>query len=90
MKLFGKEFNKDELLKNTVEEKDLSVRTFFSGNLNNFIHWGSLALGTIVLGFEPANTTIGRRAVERKNGDVPILHPHESVSYAIKFSFSRG
>jgi hypothetical protein len=77
-------------VKNSVEEKDLSVRISFSGNLNNLIHWRQFGLGDYVLGFEPANTTIGGRAVERKNGNVLILHPQEGVSYTIKFNFSRG
>lgn len=77
-------------VKNSIEEKDLSVRISFSENLNNLIHWRQFGFGDYVLGFEPANTTIGGRAVERKNGNVLILKPQETILYIIKFNFLRG
>lgn len=77
-------------VKNSIEGSDLSVKISFSENLNNLIHWRQFGLGDYVLGFEPANTTIGGRAVERKNDNVLILGPQETVSYTLKFNFIKG
>lgn len=77
-------------VKNTVDGGELAVKISFSENLNKLIHWRQFGEGDYVLGFEPANTTIGGRAKERADGNVVTLKAQESVKYTINFNFSRG
>ena len=75
---------------NAVNGENLALKLSFSENLEHLIYWRQFGEGDYVLGFEPANTTIGGRAKERKDGNVVYLKPYESVSYRLKFEFMKG
>lgn len=74
---------------NRLDEAELSARVRYSENLNYLIHWRQFGEGDYVLGFEPANTTIRGRAVERADNNVVILKGQESVTYTVEFDFSK-
>lgn len=72
---------------NQVNGLPLTVGVSFSENLNRLIHWRQFGEGDYVLGFEPANTTIGGRAKERAAGNVITLAAQSSVRYTLTFRF---
>ncbi|CAM03147.1 hypothetical protein SACE_3876 [Saccharopolyspora erythraea NRRL 2338] len=62
----------------------LAIR-FDTRRLPGLFQWKMLGAGTYVLGIEPANCrVIGGRAAARAAGELPVLEPGESRSYAVE------
>jgi len=52
--------------------------------LPNLVHWKMMGEGEYVCGFEPANTSIRGRKVEREKKNLKYLEPGEKVDYRIE------
>lgn len=74
-------------VKNNIGGHKTRVRIAYSEALNNLIHWRQFGQGDYVLGFEPANTTIHGREIERASGNVVLLAPQQKVRYSLRFAF---
>jgi galactose mutarotase-like enzyme len=57
-----------------------------SGPLPHLIQWRMPAMGTHVLGIEPANCHVEGRAAERARGSLVVLSPGESLRYHLQLT----
>ena len=58
-------------------------------HMDHFIQWKNFESGEYVMGLEPANSSLGGRAVQKKLGDIKTIAPKSKVRIVTEIEFEK-